>query len=203
MSRLDPGTLAELRTRYHLDSFIETGCYQGDGIAAALAAGFPSVCSCDINPDCVRHCEARFGGSQSVSLFAGDSLSALPEMLRACGEAPLVWLDAHFPAYYGLEEPAGTRFPVREELRLLAKTPSFAHMVILIDDIRVIEAEDNPRWRAGENPDHLVVSGLALADLTSVLESTHFHEVYMGQEGILVVTPRQSPFAVADSFARG
>lgn len=40
MSTLQFHHLESLRLQFELEAFVETGCYQGDGIAAVLAAGF-------------------------------------------------------------------------------------------------------------------------------------------------------------------
>src|SRR4051812_42358595 len=103
MSYLNPATLAQLKAEFALDSFIETGCFEGAGIAAAFDAGLDRICSCDISADRVNQCRERFRGRDGLSLFEGTSLSVLPKMVPAAGMAPLVWLDAHFPSYYGLE----------------------------------------------------------------------------------------------------
>lgn len=179
--------------KYRLSSFVETGCYKGDGIAAALEAGLRTVRSCDISTEHGRHCRERFEGDGRVRIVEGESEAALAVILREELGPALFWLDAHYPALYGREELENeqTRYPVPRELAIIHRTRrGAAKDVILVDDLRVLEAADNPRWRSAENPEYFVVRGHTLASLTEAFRKSHEWRVDGDQEGILVITPR-------------
>jgi len=193
MSTLQFHHLESLRLQFELEAFVETGCYQGDGIAAVLAAGFWAVRSCDIDARMVEHCRNRFAGDARVRIEIGDSVSALGRILGEDLGPALFWLDGHYPAFYGLGEleTAVTRFPVPQELELIHLFRKGAVSdVILVDDIRVVNAPDNPRWRPGEVADYYRVDLTSLAELCQKFEDTHELEVDGQQEGLLVLSPK-------------
>lgn len=192
MSNLRDFNLSELRTRFGLHAFIETGCLVGDGIAAAIDAGFDAVYSCDIAPAHLEATQKRFEGDGRVHLVLCESLSFLRGLDRQQTGSALFWLDAHFPGSYGLGalEPTIGKFPVLNELAIIRERGAFIGDVILIDDIRVIEDDANSRWTPGEIPEYYVVRGLKLADLVDPFTSSHDAVVLPHQEGVLQLTPQ-------------
>jgi len=195
MSSIQELGLTQLRDFYGLRTFIETGCFQGGGIAAALNAGFEDVYSCDIDPASVEHCQNRFADNDGVHLLASESTMAITEFCRISQHPSLFWLDAHFPTYYGNEgaDTASTRFPLPLELEIISKRANIASDVIAFDDLRVIHSDDNPRWRDDEVPDYFVIEGLTLGALTSPFNATHEFQAILAAEGIGLLTPRSKP----------
>jgi hypothetical protein len=193
MSYLNVEMLKLYRDRFGLEVFVETGCYLGDGIGTALAAGFIKAYSCDIAVGHFNACASRFAGDSRVHLHVGQSLSFLEDVLQEPFERALFWLDAHYPGHYGmndLENPE-TKFPLLQELALIHRLRSGAPQdVILADDMRVICAPDNPRWRAGEVGPYYRIEGIRMSDLSGPFASTHEGNVDGQQEGLLVLTPR-------------
>lgn len=191
MSSLSSSYLQPIRSDFDLHVFVETGCYLGDGIAAALGAGFSRVYSCDLDENRVRECEIRFP-EEEVILFHGSSLECLKQILADVSEPCLFWLDAHYPAFFGMAdlENEQTRFPVLEELALICcMRDGAAGDVILIDDMRVIASPDNPRYRAGEVADYYRVKDLSIASLVVPFTNTHKADIDDQQEGILSLRP--------------
>ena len=79
------------KEQYGLSTFVETGCYLGDGIATALAWGFERVFSCDLHPDHVGHCRRRFAveiQDGRVAIFEGDSVAVLEEKILPAMAGP-------------------------------------------------------------------------------------------------------------------
>lgn len=114
------------------DLFVETGTYNGDAVAAALAFGFSEVRSVEL--DAGRHaaCCARFSGDSRVKLYHGDSLVTLSGMV-APGRGSVVYLDAHWMgAEHGLECP-DEECPVLDELDVLF-TEFKVRPVVVVDD---------------------------------------------------------------------
>ena len=76
--------------------FIETGSYVGDGIKAALDAGFKQVISIELSVFYYEACKERFKDDPRVFLYFGDSLIILPEILNGISKRCTFWLDGHF-----------------------------------------------------------------------------------------------------------
>lgn len=126
---------------------VETGAYKGDGIAAALKAGFEHVVSFEISDEWVRHCRKRFSEGTLHSDFGkhvevrivpvssdSESFKAYVESLT---EPTLFWLDAH-----KMNEPKSKHnYPLKSELSavLEAIVGNGVKHVILMDDVRRFE----------------------------------------------------------------
>jgi len=192
MSILSANYLRESRERFDLKAFVETGCYRGEGIRAALESGFEIIRSCDIVSQHAQYCSELFQARPEVSILNADSLSALATFLLEDLPPTFFWLDAHYPGYYGrpdLEDEA-TKLPLLAELELIAKHRSGRYRDFLIaDDMRVFCAPDNPRWIAGEIDDDFVVRGIGIEDLSRPFLNSHSVELVRDQEGLLIFSP--------------
>lgn len=193
MSQLPVDLVRTLKRQFDLTAFVETGCYLGDGIAAALEAGFRDIRSCDIDPARIEQCQLRFSGQEALTLRLGASSEVLPDLLPDADVPTLFWLDAHYPGHYGLNhmETRLTKFPVQFELAKICTLHHGASRdVILIDDMRVIASDDNPLWREGEVDDYYRVDDLTIKALVEPFEGTHQYDIDLQQEGILILTPK-------------
>ncbi len=120
-----PITVAVLKGLKRGSLFVETGCEIGEGIAAALEAGFEKVISIELDEFNALHAQLRFG-RQPVTVIRGDTVDMLPKVLAELKEPATFWLDAH-----------GTFSPVLEELQHIAASGIKEH-TILIDDRRLM-----------------------------------------------------------------
>jgi len=124
--------------------FIETGSYIGDGIRAALGAGFPQIISIEVNDFFYQICKNAFVESTNVELCFGDSIKVLSRVLENINERCTFWLDGHYmsdPHTLGGVMPV----PLMEELKIIAVHPIKNH-TILIDDIRLLRDHD-AEWK--------------------------------------------------------
>jgi len=106
--------------------FIETGCEHGNGIQAALDAGFSAVLSIELSQSSVKRAQERFLG-KPVTIVCGSSAILLPESLKDINFPVTFWLDAH-PENWS---------PVLLELDALRRHHIRTH-TILIDDRRLM-----------------------------------------------------------------
>lgn len=193
MSDLSLLTPSLLRRCFHLDTFVETGCYQGDSMALAYGAGFPKVISCDLDWNRVEACRERF--PDAAVLYAESTAllgPLLPHLLPVMGKT-LFWLDAHFPGYFGLAETKQNRFPLAEELRLIRENkPGYADDVIAFDDLRVIRDPLNPRYRQGElqGEESALYVDVSLEALLGPFAATHTAAFIHAQEGAVALLPK-------------
>lgn len=132
---LTPGLLS----KYPNPVFIETGSFVGDGIQAALDAGFEHVYSIELSEKFYNRCVKRFAHDARVVLYRGDSTEVLPRLLASINpNAPITfWLDGHYSE--GETARGAKECPLLEELTEIFRTRGFgsqAQDTILIDDMR-------------------------------------------------------------------
>ena len=130
-----PITAETLKQYKRGDVFIETGCLHGDGVQAALDAGFARVITIELDRTNADHVRRRFAG-RPVTVIDGDTCAMLPRVLESLNEPATFWLDAH---------PAQST-PILIELASLARHAIRTH-TLLIDDRRLF----GNVWMVGEN----------------------------------------------------
>lgn len=156
---------------YPNEVFIETGSYVGDGIQAALDAGFKQVLSIELSPFYYEHCKKRFKGNKKVRLFLGSSIDVLPRLLKVINTPVTFWLDAHYSG--GDTAKAKQDVPILEELEIIKYHVIKTH-TILIDDIRLI-GKDSLDWNKFTiqevesllgtiNPDYKITYGFGITE---------------------------------------
>lgn len=127
-----PGS-AELFGRFPNATFVETGSYLGDGIQAALDAGFRRVVSIELSDKYFGICSTRFANDPRVTLIQGDSAVALAQVLEGLQEPATFWLDGHWSAGDTARGPVTV--PLLHEIRAIAAHPIKGN-TLLIDDMR-------------------------------------------------------------------
>jgi hypothetical protein len=154
-----PITAETLRKHKTGPWFIETGCEDGNGVQAALDAGFDAVCSIELNRRSVDRVRQRFLG-RPVTIMQGSSPLLLPQVLREIKMPVTFWLDAH-PEDWS---------PVLQELAALREHPIKTH-TILIDDRRLMHGawkeitEDKVRAALlSVNPDYVISLDYGVTD---------------------------------------
>lgn len=115
--------------------FVETGCFNGDGIQKALQAGFPIIHSLDIDAGFLQNCRFRFQHYPQVHLWLKDSGKQLYEVIAGINEPITFWLDGH----NGVPSTDGSKnTPLLEELDQIKRHPIKTH-TIMIDDMHCCE----------------------------------------------------------------
>lgn len=177
----------KLKKRYELTAFVETGCYEGDGLKYAKKLGFESLYSCDINHIYVDKCQKLV---PEATIQHSDSIKFFEKNLKKITARTLFWLDAHYPIYYGLDkETEKTRFPMLDELVLIKnKKVNVDKDVIICDDLRVLLPENNP-FHAEWLGDQFLVDK-TLGELIEVLHKTHDHYTVNADTGVLIFIPK-------------
>ena len=136
----------ELFQKYMNRVLIETGSFLGDGIQAALDAGFKEVYSLELDPTLFNHCVDRFAGQNNVHLIPGDSVLVMDNLLSKINEPVTFWLDGHNSGT-DMETGIITTFgiyerPVMQELIAIQKHYIKTH-TLMIDDMRLWTIEYN------------------------------------------------------------
>lgn len=120
--------------------FVETGTYTGSG-ASYLA----SLCERGYTIDVFKQCAIL---NDSITFLYGESTEHLEKICQEEPEDIVFWLDAHYPADYGV--PTGIKvLPLVEELEIIAKYRQDKKDLILIDDLRIYETRN---YQSGNLP---------------------------------------------------
>lgn len=127
-----PGS-SEMFAKYPNPVFIETGTYHGEGIQAALQAGFKSIRSVELSDSLYHMCVEKFKNFPNVKLYYGSSPEKLWEMIADVSGPITFWLDAH---YSDSSTAKGSELsPILKELEIIDRHPVKTH-TILVDDVR-------------------------------------------------------------------
>ena len=187
--------LANLRTRYGLGVFWETGTGGGDSVQAALDAGFPSVISAEIVREIHVAAQGRFRDDPRVSLQFGSSSRWFPNA-RFIPERILFWLDAHLEGIGYTTTDAWAqpdidlRLPLEQELLTIVADRPAGQDVILIDDARLyVEGPYGggplPAWAQTLPPERRNIDFIY-----RLLNTTHEINIDYADEGYVVCLPR-------------
>jgi hypothetical protein len=133
--------LRQYARRYNLKTFVETGTYLGDTIAA-LAPNFLRCFTIEIEPMVYERCRRRLESFDNVECILADSSLALPAIVQGLKGDALFWLDGHAS---GGETFNSGKGPLISELTTIYSEPSRRH-VVLIDDARGHDIESIRRF---------------------------------------------------------
>jgi len=125
--------------KYLNNNFIETGCYLGFGIQAAIDVGFKKIYSIELSDTFYEQCSIKFKTNPQVKIIKGDSATVLGPVLSEIKDETTFWLDGHFSG----EGTARGLFssPLLEELRQI-KEHSIKTHTIIVDDLRCWSKND-------------------------------------------------------------
>lgn len=148
---------ADILRKYKNRYFLETGTYLGDGVAAALEAGFHRIASIEVSEELYGLTSQKLKDKENVSLFLGSSDLLLSDIIKKIRKPITFWLDAHYSG--GNTGKGPSRCPVLTELEIIGRHPIKNH-TILIDDIRLFGKnyllhEDMKNYTEQERRDYL------------------------------------------------
>lgn len=174
-------SINEIKTKYDLNVFVETGCFQGNTLRYMTGYNFERMYSCDIDKEMIDRCSNI---SPNLELFLGTSVEFLKQLLPTLtADRILFFLDAHLPEH---DKNSGTvilesehNFPLREELEIINKYRKDKNDVIVCDDLRIYE--DGPfeggNWDKRKNYKDLDLSFLSIYNYK--VEKFYNHEGYI------------------------
>lgn len=80
MGSLTSFNIKEIKEKYELSSFVETGTWKGDSVEYAYQAGFSPIVSIELKQDFWESAVARFKNrSPDISILLGSSQERLPD----------------------------------------------------------------------------------------------------------------------------
>lgn len=147
--------------------FFETGTFTGESTRKAVKAGFDQIYSVELDIDRYKAAKKKFATIANITLFQGESVAVMREVLPKIMDPILFWLDAH-PIW--IEPTPIPSTPLLDELRVIKECCTSSHIVILIDDMSMV----GTYWKTFGMED--VERGIRLIDpqFTIVRESNRF-----------------------------
>lgn len=124
--------------KYGLKTFVETGTYLGDTVAAIATDPHVQAISIELSPEYFKAAASRFASYPNVKLLQGDSGQLLPSVVASLSEPALFWLDGHYSG--GRTGQGDLDTPISAELQTILMSPVAGH-VILIDDMRCFDGK--------------------------------------------------------------
>lgn len=116
--------------------FVETGTHKGDGVRAALNAGFPCIHSVELNPVDYGWSLHRFWHQRDrVHLVHGDSRRFLRKLVPTITTKAVFWLDAHW-CDSGVGSVADC--PLVAEIKTIGAHALLDVHTIMVDDARYL-----------------------------------------------------------------
>ncbi len=131
--------ILQLKARYDLRVFVETGTYYGD-TAAWAASHFDSVTTIECSREIHQVAARRHGNMRNVNFILGDSRAVLRTIVPKMSSPAIFWIDSHWSG--GQTYGANDECPLLDEIRAV-QTGRCTHFV-LIDDARLF-ASPPPR----------------------------------------------------------
>jgi hypothetical protein len=130
---------SEVLKRYPNKYFVETGTNLGDGIYAALDAGFDKIISIEIHEPSYQFAKDRLKHLSQVIIVKGDTSKDLWSYISEINEPITFWLDAHWS---GPGTGQGDNVnPIMQEISQIRDHHIKTHK-ILIDDRRLMGTDD-------------------------------------------------------------
>lgn len=122
------------------DTFIETGSHYGYALETAKQYGFTAVHGIELKEELYLYCKERFANEPKVTMWLGDSVDVLKEIMPTLTSPATLWLDAHAS---GPDLPGGIYggSPLVKEIESIALSPCKDH-VLLIDDCRLFGSHE-------------------------------------------------------------
>ena len=112
--------------------FIETGTYRGDTIEY-LKHDYDKLISIEITKKWYNYCVDKFKNDKHITLYHGDAIDILPNILKNINEPAIIFLDSHYSGgTTGKTNKNTTDTALLEELKIL----QFRNYddIIIIDD---------------------------------------------------------------------
>ena len=155
MGKITKFDIAELKQKYKLSVFVQTGTHIGDGIESVIPFNFQQYYSIQCLDTFHSISSNRFKDNQQIHIIRGFSENVLPDILNKISKQRgiLFWLDAHLPDYYQHVNKDiyddTVRFPVEKEFEIISKIDN--PFVIIMDDLGMYIQGQFQRQRFPEN----------------------------------------------------
>lgn len=132
--------VADYGRRFNTSVLIETGTYNGHMVMAMLDR-FREIHSIELDATLCANAQHQFSRHRHVHIWQGSSDQVLPLVLQKVDQSCLFWLDAHYSG--GKTAKSDLSTPIMRELDFILNHPCSMRHVLLIDDARCFNGEDD------------------------------------------------------------
>ena len=195
--------LLELKIKYNLEYFVETGTLYGDGVDYAKEY-FSEIHSIEIDKELAEKAQKKYEQQKGINIHNTSSEQGLKDVCSIINNNTLFWLDAHFPGAdshkvpYDNEKDINIRLPLETELNVISQHAKKYNDLIIIDDLWLFE--DGPfEW--GSFDEHakrcnMNVTRKQLINKTSdfiypLFEKNYEFEKKYNHQGYLLIKPKK------------
>jgi hypothetical protein len=200
MGQITAFDLADLKDKYNISNYVETGTGEAVSLQYALQFEFNNYYTIDIDEDLIQRAWIVYGGLNNVNFICNLSKNALSDLMPKLSTDPtLFFLDAHFPGAdfhkISYEESLRTymndAFPLKDEIFIIKSGRDISNDVFVIDDFSLYEEGqyDAAVWRYQWLQEELGLQTDS-AFLYEAFEQTHKVQKDMRHQGYLLVTPK-------------
>ena len=196
--------LRELKEKFNLKYFVETGTLFGEGVDHALNHGFDDVYSIEIDKELYDRAITKYAFNAGVNIIHGSSHEKIKDLLSLDGNC-LFWLDAHFPSAdcnkksYTDEKDMEIRAPLQTEIELLSQRKNKYKDVIIADDFWLYNTEH--KYESGDVESHMRRIGQNITRKELVgdvndrffydnFSDTHDLQIVANHQGYMIISPK-------------
>lgn len=196
MGKINYFKLDDILSKYKVETFIETGFGNGDGLSHALKTNFTELYSIEIMQCQIDMYGNAFGTNPRVKLLCGNTIEILKTLLPKIKNNICFWLDAHFPGadnpsplhgQHDAEKNDDVRLPLEKELEIIKNLRKNYKDVILIDDIKLYKNNGElANWIPNIRPRQKFSSPEFYRE---ILSETHHFDYIDNDTGYGILTP--------------
>jgi hypothetical protein len=202
MGELQLFNINQIKNRYNLNVFVETGTGDGTSFLHVLNVTknnkFDKNYTIEIYKPLYEQCLDKFSSytDYDLRLINNNSYDGLVQVFSEITENDniLFWLDAHFPEAdfggpksYSSVSDKKLRIPLEEEIKLIKEYRKNSKDVLIIDDLRIYQ-DDN--YEAGNWKDRELYGGDGIEFIYDAFADTHIITKMLNHQGYLVLIPK-------------
>lgn len=207
MGTISRFNISQLKKKFNLSHFVETGTMNGDGVDYALQSGFDKIISIEIEDTLVKRAREKYSKIPGVEIAHGDSSVVIVDIVNRLNGNALFWLDAHFPGADAgvrpysqcLEYSYNTRLPLEAEINCISSRRNQFNDVIVCDDLWVYK---DGLYGAGEINEHCrrhnhnitkeqIAEGKTIQFAYDAFANTHEFKEIVDDQGYLIIYPKE------------
>jgi len=204
MGQLTAFNLEEIKTKYNVSTYVETGTGEGISLRHALKS-FENLYTVEFDSDLFDLTRNALRNFHHIKFLNSSSTEALREIIPQLGKEPvLFFLDAHFPfadfRKISYEESIRTykqlSFPLEEEITIIKELRDSSRDVIIIDDLVLYEPHTDYESVDKNQIEQLIgiLESLGLGSTSGFIEKmfgeTHDFHRSLRHQGYLSITPK-------------
>ena len=198
MGELQLFNINEIKNKYNLDIFIETGTGDATSLKHVIDnSNFENYFSVEIYKPLADLAKEKFKNKNNVEIINENSSDGLTSILKKIEthKKILFWLDAHFPGadfggpntYKSITEKH-LRIPLENEIEIIKEHRKDCLDFYIIDDLRIYE---DGNYEAGNWEDRKLYGGDGIQFIYDSFNKTHEIKKIYNHQGYILLIPKE------------